>query len=187
MTFNNQFDLSDYQSVQDRIEIFWKNFPNGCIINELVLTNDKETIIKCSIWKEKGGVMPDAVDYAQESITEKGVNKFSSLENCATSATGRAISLLGGEMSPSKKRASQHEMLKAARQREWLVEANMLFDAKDLNGLRALYKEAMNCYCPENITSDILWFGKDLAEKMNAPESKETEPSGASVNESTAL
>jgi hypothetical protein len=186
MTFNNQFDLSDYQSVQDRIEIFWKNFPNGRIINELVLTNEKECIIKCSIWKDGTGVMPDAVDYAQETITEKGVNKFSALENCATSATGRSISLLGGEMSPSKKRASQTEMLKAARQREWLTEANLMFDAKDLDGLRQLYKEARDCYAPENITSDILWFGKDLAEKMNAPERKETQSSGAPVEETTA-
>lgn len=187
MTFNNHFDLSDYQSVQDRIEIFWKIHPGGRIINELVLTNEKECIIKCSIWKDGTGVLPDAVDYAQETITEKGVNKYSALENCATSATGRAISLLGGEMSPSKKRASQTEMLKAARQREWLTEASMLFDAKDLDGLRSLYKEALNCYAPENVTSDILWFGKDLAEKMNAPVSKETELTEAPVTDVTAL
>jgi hypothetical protein len=185
MTFNNQFDLSDYQSVQDRIEIFWKNFPNGRIINELVLTNEKECIIKCSVWKDGTGVLPDAVDYAQETISEKGVNKYSALENCATSATGRAISLLGGELSPSKKRASQTEMLKAARQRDWMFEAKKMVTAENISGLRKLYEEAKTLNMSDQLCENILVMGKQLAEKLNAPESQETGLTGASVEETT--
>jgi hypothetical protein len=113
------FDLSDYQSVQERIEIFRKIWPEGRIINELVFHSEKEVIVKCSVWKFEDARGADAVDYAQETITEKGINSTSALEVCCTSATGRALSLLAGELSPSKKRASRTEMEKAGRLRAY--------------------------------------------------------------------
>lgn len=164
------FNLADYQTVQDRIEIFWRLYPEGRIFNDIVLTNEKEVIIKCSVWKDRMAQLPDATDFAQEPITEKGINSVSAVENCATSATGRALSLLGGELSPSKKRASATEMEK--RGRKLLAEAKIAHERGDVSELRELYTEAKESMVSPTIIQEILTLGSDAAKK-NTPAGKE--------------
>lgn len=171
------FNLADYQTVQERIEIFWRLYPDGRIFNDIVLTNEKEVIIKCSVWKDRNAQLPDATDFAQEYITEKGITATAAVEVCSTSATGRALSLLGGELSPSKKRASQTEMLKAARSRDWIFEAKKLTDAGNISGLRKLYEEANTLGASTLILNDIKALGATLAgnEKTSAGKEQTTE------------
>lgn len=164
------FNLADYQTVQDRIEIFWSLYPEGRIFNDIVLTNEKEVIIKCSVWKDRMAQLPDATDFAQEPITEKGINSVSAVENCATSATGRALSLLGGELSPSKKRASATEMDK--RKRSLVLLAQAAYDRHDIVTLRELVTEAKNLGLHAHVIDTITAMGKDLANK-NTPAGKE--------------
>ena len=161
------FNLADYQSVQERIEIFWRLHENGRVLNELVLTNEKEVIIKCSVWKVASNQLPDAVDYAQEPITATGINATSAVENCSTSATGRALSLLGGELSPSKKRASSAEMSK--RGRVLLSQAQVAFDKENLDELRELYTESKESAVDPVIVQQILTLGGQLAQKLKNP------------------
>ena len=175
------FNLADYQTVQDRIEIFWSLYQNGRIFNDIVVTNEHEVIIKCSVWKESNNQLPDATDFAQEPITEKGINSVSAVENCSTSATGRALSLLGGELSPSKKRASQSEMAKMKRVEtdkivRWAKEA---YEKNDLNTLRECYSEAKEANLTPEVVADILRMGSEVSQKVNAPSGKENETEGA--------
>jgi hypothetical protein len=160
------FDLSDYQSVQERIEIFRKIWPEGRIINELVFHSEKEVIVKCSVWKFEDARGADAVDYAQETITEKGINSTSALEVCCTSATGRALSLLAGELSPSKKRASRTEMEKAGRLRDWVKDLDATTTRKQALDL---YTEAKSLGVSGDVLEIIAAKGKQLAELENAP------------------
>jgi hypothetical protein len=165
------FNLADYQTVQERIEIFWRLYPDGRIFNDLVLTNEKEVIIKCSVWKNANQQLPDATDFAQEPITEKGINATSAVENCATSATGRALSLLGGELSPSKARASRSEMEKVARARNWNLElesCNTRAECLDL------LSQARELGANNSIVDMIISKGKRIAEnEKNPPIGKE--------------
>lgn len=165
------FNLADYQTVQERIEIFWRLYPDGRIFNDLVLTNEKEVIIKCSVWKNANQQLPDATDFAQEPITEKGINATSAVENCSTSATGRALSLLGGELSPSKKRASASEMSK--RGRVLLAQAQLAFSEQNLDELRELYTESKESSVDPVIVQQILTLGSQLSQKKNSPVGKE--------------
>jgi hypothetical protein len=161
------FNLSDYQTVQERIEIFWRLYPEGRIFNDIVLTNETEVIIKCSVWKNANQQLPDVTDFAQEPITKTGINATSAVENCATSATGRALSLLGGELSPSKKRASSAEMSK--RGRVLLAKAQESFTKNDLDELRELYTESKESSVDPVIVQQILTLGGQLAQKMKNP------------------
>lgn len=166
------FNLADYQSVQDRIEIYWRLFPEGRIVNDLVLINEKEVVIKCSVWKVAANTQPDAVDFAQEPITATGINATSAVENCSTSATGRALSLLGGELSPSKKRASSAEMSK--RGRVLLADAQLAFNEENLDGLRWLYNESKESAVDPVIVEQILMLGSQMSQKLkNTPVGKE--------------
>jgi hypothetical protein len=178
------FNLADYQTVQERIEIFWRLYPDGRIFNDIVLTNETEVIIKCSVWKNANQQLPDVTDFAQEPITKTGINATSAVENCATSATGRALSLLGGELSPSKKRASSAEMSK--RGRVLLAQAQVAFGKDDLDELRELYTESKESSVDPVIVQQILTLGGQLAQRMkNSPvgkeETTEEQPNGSAT------
>lgn len=109
------FNLNEYQSVEERIHLFWERYPNGRIINEIVFDDGERVVIRSEVFTDREDLRPTACDYAEELKSTKGVNQTSRIENGCTSATGRALSLLGGDFSPKGKRPSRQEMEKVER------------------------------------------------------------------------
>jgi hypothetical protein len=139
------FDLSQYQTAQERIDLFWLRYPNGRLYTELVSFTPDQVVFKAEVYANKDDVCPLAVDYAEERLGSSPVNKTSFVENCSTSAIARAISLLGGEFSPKGKRPSGSEMSKVNRLNEPTTARNWLGaleNINDIEGLRSLYNEA---------------------------------------------
>lgn len=139
------FDLSQYQTAQERIDLFWLKYPNGRLYTELVSFTPDQVVFKAEVYANKDDVCPLAVDYAEERLGSSPVNKTSFVENCSTSAIARAISLLGGEFSPKGKRPSASEMSKVNRLNEPATARNWLGaldNISDIEGLRSLYNEA---------------------------------------------
>lgn len=137
-----QFDLSKYQTVQQRIDLFWEQYPQGRFNIDIISLTDSQVVMKAEVWTDWAEDAPRAVDYAEERPTQTGVNKTSHIENCATSALGRAISQLGGVLSPSGLKPSREEMAKVERLTPLVnIAASIadLVEAKDLVGLRSLY------------------------------------------------
>ena len=160
------FDLNQYQTVQERIDLFWEKYPAGRFDLQIVNLTDTQVIIRAQVWTDKTEEYPTTVDFAEERIGTSPVNKISHVENCSTSALGRAISALGNEFSPKGKRPSREEMEKVARGvpvRDWLAEAGELAKAKDIDKLRLLYSEAKT----GKASSEILDWIKMTAEEMN--------------------
>jgi hypothetical protein len=160
------FNLSEYQTVQERIDLFWQKFPNGRLHTELVSFTPDQVVFKAECYADKDDIYPLAVDYAEERLGSSPVNKTSFVENCSTSALGRCISLLGNEFSPKGKRPSASEMSKVARlsavvatpapnpmaNRNWQV---ALDNINDIEGLRSLYNEAKQGKAPSSILEAI--------------------------------
>jgi|LakMenEpi03Aug12_release.lakeMendotaPanAssembly.Ray.scaffolds.fasta_scaffold360045_1 hypothetical protein len=109
------FNLNDYQTVEERIHLFWERYPNGRIINDIIFDDGERVVIRSEVYTDREDTRPAAVDFAEELKSTKGVNQTSRVENGVTSATGRALSLLGGEFSPKGKRPSRQEMEKVQR------------------------------------------------------------------------
>ena len=152
------FNLSEYQTVQERIDLFWQKFPNGRLYTELVSFTPDQVVFKAECYANKDDVYPLAVDYAEERLGSSPVNKTSFLENCSTSALGRCISLLGNEFSPKGKRPSQQEMNKVERLSKPEVARNWqaaLDNINDIEGLRSLYNEAKQGKAPNAILEAI--------------------------------
>lgn len=110
-----QFNLNDYQTVEERIHLFWQKYPKGRLITDIIFDDGDRVVMRCMVYTDREDPEPTTVDFAEEQKTSKGVNFSSRVENCATSCTGRAISLLGGEFSPKGKRPSRQEMEKVQR------------------------------------------------------------------------
>lgn len=103
--------LDNYEPVADRIAKFWDKY-DGRIHTEIVLINETEVVIKASVFTSKDDTRPAAIDFAQETRGSSNINKQSFIENCATSAIGRALATLNFQPKKDGKavRASREEM-----------------------------------------------------------------------------
>jgi hypothetical protein len=109
------FNLDDYEPVAVRLARFLDKYPNGAIHTEIVYDDATRVVMKATAWRDMADPMPAGVDYAEELLTDRGVNSTSRIENCATSATGRVIALLGFAGTDWTKKPSREEMVKVAR------------------------------------------------------------------------
>lgn len=104
-----QFNLENYQEVKDRITTFIKDYPQGRIITNLEqFTQDfTKVMFKASLYNGENLI---ATGWAYEEKATSNVNKDSWVENCETSAIGRALANIG--MNGSAPRPSREEMQK---------------------------------------------------------------------------
>jgi|LakMenE01Jun11ns_1017448.scaffolds.fasta_scaffold9608831_2 hypothetical protein len=111
------FDLESYEPVASRIQRFYEAYPNGAIHCEIVHDDGKRVLVKATVWRDINDAQPSAVDFAEEHLTDRGVNATSRVENACTSATGRAISIAAHGLGPSDwtKKPSREEMGKVQR------------------------------------------------------------------------
>lgn len=108
------FDLSSYEPVANRIARFWEDHPEGAIYSELIFDDGERCVVKATVHFIKGEPAVSS-DYAEEMKTDRGVNATSRIENCCTSAQGRALSAAGYLGSDWTKKATREEMSKVSR------------------------------------------------------------------------
>jgi hypothetical protein len=143
-----QFNLSDYETVEERIRRFYKDNPDGRIITENITTlQDRQVgtwVVKASVYLDDQTDKPKATGLAFEVDGQGMANKTSALENAETSAIGRALANAGYS---GNKRTSRQEMEKVARgatpkatSKDWIAMATDL--GNDIEGLRLLYSQA---------------------------------------------
>ena len=103
------FNLEDYETVEERLIKFWKDHPHGRIITDVLEISASRFIVKASLYRESE-TNPWTNGLAEETVQGRGVNATSALENCETSAIGRALANAG--YATKGKRASREEMSK---------------------------------------------------------------------------
>jgi hypothetical protein len=107
---NFMFNLEDYETVEERLVKFWKDHPDGRIDTTLVESTLQRFIIKASVFRTEVDAQAWTTGYAEETVSTRGVNSTSALENCETSAIGRALANAG--YVTKGKRPSREEMSK---------------------------------------------------------------------------
>lgn len=110
------FNLEDYETVEERLIKFWKEHPDGQIHTKLLDSAGGRFIVEAAIYRTEADVRPWTTGLAEETVQGRGVNATSALENCETSAIGRALANAG--YATKGKRASREEMGKVIKSSE---------------------------------------------------------------------
>ena len=87
------FNLDNYETVAERITKFWEMCPTGRI-QTILLNKDtasKQFIVQAFVYTDIADSHPVASGLAEEHFADRGPNETSPLENCETSAIGRAL------------------------------------------------------------------------------------------------
>lgn len=84
---------TEYVEVNERVKYFVKNYVGWSIETELLSNNDSVCVFKATIKDENERVV--ATGHAYEKESSSFINKTSYIENCETSAVGRALGFLG--------------------------------------------------------------------------------------------
>lgn len=83
----------EYVEVNERLKYFRSNYPNFSLISEVVEKTPSSILIKATIFNEEE--RPVATGLAEEKEGSTYINKTSYVENCETSAWGRALGNFG--------------------------------------------------------------------------------------------
>lgn len=106
----------DYAEVNQRIKAFRMIYPDGSIEPEIISIENGTVIMKCTVSDAEGNIL--SIGHAYEKENSTFINKTSYIENCETSAVGRALGLAGFGIDTSV--ASAEEVENAIAQQETL-------------------------------------------------------------------
>jgi hypothetical protein len=65
------FDLSNYETVEDRLIRFWADHPNGRIATSLIAQDGDQVIFRAEVFFEYLDTLPKATGYAEESVAHR--------------------------------------------------------------------------------------------------------------------
>jgi len=102
----------EYVEVNERLKFFRSNYKNWCLTSDVVELTDDRCVIKATIFDDNGNIR--ATGHAYEKEGSSFINKTSFVENCETSAWGRALANLGIGLDTSV--ASYEEVANAVKQ-----------------------------------------------------------------------
>jgi len=155
-----QFNLNDYETVEDRLKRAHTTYPDLRVVTKNRTTPQDRQV---STWVVEARIYLNAEDQAKGLVKATGwafeidgagmANKTSALENCETSAIGRALANMNLS---GNKRATREEMQKVERgtkaTRNWVAEIEKL---ETIETARQLYNEARTQKAPNDVLESI--------------------------------
>lgn len=143
----------DYKTVAKRVDEFREEHKSDMsIVTSIISIDEKCVVMRADILDKDGRTI--ATGHAEENRTTTGINQTSALENCETSAIGRALScfgLAGGEF------ASADEVANAIRQQEQI--------ARPSNGTRLNFDDVREHLDMIDDAESLTSYGDELKKK----------------------
>ena len=169
----------EYAEVNQRIKAFRMVHPNGTITTDIVNIENGIVLMKASITDDEGRLI--GTGYAYEKEKSSFINQTSYIENCETSAVGRALGMCGFGIDTSV--ASAEEVQNAiknqqSQQPQQPLNEVIVAKAKQLN----IKLEAVAKYYTKNVedlTNDDLLKAINTKEKALAKKQDEAKKEGA--------
>tara|TARA_Y100001937_G_C7122712_1_gene333426 strand:+ start:1942 stop:2478 length:537 start_codon:yes stop_codon:yes gene_type:complete len=146
----------EYVEVNERLRYFRTTYPSYSLTSEVLEKTDKSILILASILNEEGRVI--ATGMAEEEKGSTFINKTSYVENCETSAWGRALANFGIGLDTSVASADEVKNAIANQSKE---PTNV---AMDLNEEKM---EDVMRYVVANKSKGLDWIVKNIGKKYN--------------------
>ena len=121
----------NYVPVTERVKEFHEKYPDFTVITDIISLDETSVLMKATVYDPDGKIV--AVGHAQEDRNASNINKTSYVENCETSAIGRALGMFGIGIDDSM--ASADEVANAIERQEALkkkVDKNAISSLKIL-------------------------------------------------------
>jgi len=160
-----QFNLADYETVEERLKRAHAAHPD---LRVVTLNHTTPADRSVSMWVVEARIYLTAEDQSRDLVKATGwafevdgqngmANKTSALENCETSAIGRALANMNLS---GNKRTSREEMEKVerdvtprpARVRDWVADIDKLVNT---DSARRLYLDAQKANAPKDVLEAI--------------------------------
>lgn len=164
-----QFNLADYETVEERLKRFWAD-PDNADARLVTINHTTPADRNSGVWvvearlflnaSDQHNNLPKTTGWAYEVDGGGGANRTSALENAETSSLGRC---LANYLYSGNKRSSREEMAKVERgvtpKRDWLGEAEKLALGYNVEALLALYQDAVSARVPADVLAQIKDYG----------------------------
>jgi len=169
------FNLQDYETVEERLIKYWKDHPDGRIETKLIEASASRFIVQAYIYRTEADQQAWSSGLAEETVQGRGVNATSALENCETSAIGRALASAG--YATKGKRPSREEMAKVAAKQAVVT---------SIAEVKAKMKESTEQYVPVAKADDpwTTWEAPPVATMEQAVEMVQSVLGGTTPEES---
>lgn len=165
--------VKQYAEVNQRIKAFRMVNPNGCISTQIISMENDSVLMKAEVRDEFNNLI--GTGYAQEVKGASYINSTSYIENCETSAVGRALGMCGFGIDTSI--ASYEEVQNAIKQQEELKQQAPI----ELATPKQIEMLAKN-YTGENLTK--LLKANNIEKLEDMPKEKASELIGKLLNKS---
>ena len=143
MSTPRPFDPNDYIMVSERIEAFKLEFPRRAIRTEIVKNTPRTIVVKAVVWPDAD--RPDSffTGHAEEDRSRGEVNvSGSALENCETSAVGRALAFMGYPTERHGRQACEGRISESTGRKVLALCAGLRVDDAERDGLIRLLFQA---------------------------------------------
>jgi hypothetical protein len=128
--------LKDYILVNDRILKFYEKYPEGRIVTSIVSWSEGRIVMQATVYRDHETEKAMSIGHAYEQEGSTFINKTSALENCETSAVGRALALAGFEI---KKSIASKEEVENAKEKQEQLKKEESIEIPEV--IRELYQE----------------------------------------------
>lgn len=150
----------DYAEVNQRVKAFRCVYPEGFILTELVSNDNGICVFRAQVgyYNEAGSPVIIATGTAYEKENSTFINKTSYIENCETSAVGRALGMAGYGI--DKSIASAEEVQNA-------ITNQKKDEGKKAEPKKAVETEPAKPAEPVEVELNLVYAGNDLKMKEN--------------------
>ena len=146
----------EYVEVNERVKYFRKNYPKYSLTTKIIEKTNTSILIKAIIRDEKKRKI--ATGIAEEIKGSSFINKTSHVENCETSAWGRALGNfgIGIDTSIASSDEVQNARLNQPKQIEWTEKILNQTKGKIISGQTTLADVKKKVVVPEEIETKLL-------------------------------
>ena len=148
----------EYAEVPQRVKAFRMLYPNGSLTSEIISLENGVVIMKATACDENGQIL--GTGHAYEKEGNGFINKTSYIENCETSAWGRALAacgIIGGNENAAGSIASMEEVMNAKKQQKQISE-----DEKKAQ-LKKLLMDT-----DSDVTLFLIWCNKEFQREIGS-------------------